>query len=155
MLCLCDLHTKKCVFFSTISPAIRFCTCLPRESRFSLPHTQSFAAARKIACRIRTYGITMEFHFCQTKHNNINAYRFRLPRRVTLYLNCLLYRPTWVKITLDRRYIRDINYLLPKVHVLSGFCNYYSKLFSELWVKTYLDRAVTYYPGGRVKRNTW
>ena len=55
MLCLCDLHTKKCVFFSTISPAIRFCTCLPRESRFSLPHTQSFAAARKIACRIRTY----------------------------------------------------------------------------------------------------
>ena len=27
--------------------------------RFSLPHTQPFAAARQIACRIRTYGITL------------------------------------------------------------------------------------------------
>ena len=28
-----------------------------------------------------------------------------------------------------------------------------SQLFSELWVKTYLDRAVTFYPSGRVKSN--
>ena len=25
--------------------------------------------------------------------------------------------------------------------------------FSKLWVKTYLDRAVTFYPSGRVKSN--
>ena len=47
--------------------------------RFSLPHTQPFAAARQIACRIRTYGITLvrlhAFPFLPD-----NAYRFRLPR---------------------------------------------------------------------------
>ena len=48
--------------------------------------------------------------------------------------------------------IRNINSLLPKVHVLQSVCNY-SQLLSELWVKTYLDRAVTFYPKGRVKSN--
>ena len=48
---------------------------------------------------------------------------------------------------------KDIDSLLPKVHVLSSVCNY-SQLFSELWVKTYVDRAVTFYPSGRVKSNT-
>ena len=47
---------------------------------------------------------------------------------------------------------KDIDSLLPKVHVLSSVCNY-SKLFSELWVKTYVDRAVTFYPSDRVKSN--
>ena len=42
--------------------AIRFCTfCRMNRymERFSLPHTQPFAAAWQIACRIRTYGITL------------------------------------------------------------------------------------------------
>ena len=43
-------------------------------------------------------------------------------------------------------------HVLPKVHVVSSVCNY-SQLFSELWVKTYLDTAVTFYPSGRVKSN--
>ena len=43
--------------------------------------------------------------------------------------------------------------MLPKVHVLSRFCNY-SQLFLELWVNTYFDRAVTFYPSGRVKGNS-
>ena len=47
----------------------------------------------------------------------------------------------------------NINSLLPKVHVLSSVCNY-SQLFSELLIKTYLDRAVTFYPSGRVKSNS-
>ena len=42
--------------------------------------------------------------------------------------------------------------VLPKVHVVSSVCNY-SQLFSELWVKTYLDTAVTFYPSGGVKSN--
>ena len=39
------------------------------------------------------------------------------------------------------------------LNVLSSVCNY-SQLFSELLVKTYLDRAVTFYPSGRVKSNS-
>ena len=39
------------------------------------------------------------------------------------------------------------------VHVSSSVCNY-AQLFSELWVKTYLDRAVTFYPVGGVKTNS-
>ena len=43
--------------------------------------------------------------------------------------------------------------MLQKVHVLSCVCNY-SQLFSDLWVKPYLDRAVTFYPNVGVKSNS-
>ena len=36
-----------------------FCRMNRYLERFSLPHTQPFAAVRQIACRIRTYGITL------------------------------------------------------------------------------------------------
>ena len=50
------------IFTDFPTSAIRFCTfCRMNRylERFSLPHTQPFAAARQIACRIRTYGITL------------------------------------------------------------------------------------------------
>ena len=69
------------IFTDSLTSAIRFCTfCRMNRylERLSLPHTQSFAAARQIACRIRTYGITsvyMLFHVCRITHN---ACRLRL-----------------------------------------------------------------------------
>ena len=56
-----------------------FCRMNRYLERFSLPHTQPFAAVRQIACRIRTYGITLvsvhAFPFLPD-----NACRLRLPR---------------------------------------------------------------------------
>ena len=43
--------------------------------------------------------------------------------------------------------------MLHKVHVLSCVCNY-SQLFSDVWVKRYLDTAVTFYPSVGVKSNS-
>ena len=50
------------IFTDSPTSAIRFCTfCRINRymERSGLPHTQPFAAARQIACRIRTYGITL------------------------------------------------------------------------------------------------
>ena len=48
-----------------------FCRMNRYMERFSFPHTQPFAAVRQIACRIRTYGITLvrlhAFPFLQDK----------------------------------------------------------------------------------------
>ena len=54
-----------------------FCRMNRYRERFSLPHTQPFAAARQIACRIRTSpsSVYMLFHFCRITHN---ACRLRL-----------------------------------------------------------------------------
>ena len=45
---------------------VPFCRMNRYMERFSLPHTQPFA--RQIACRIRTFGITLLFHFCRITH---------------------------------------------------------------------------------------
>ena len=82
------------IFTDSPTSAIRFCTfCRMNRylERFSFLHTQPFAAARQIACRIRTYGIPssvyMFFHFFRITHN---ACRLRLPRIWNPSLNEIL-----------------------------------------------------------------
>ena len=62
------------------SDFVPFCRMNRYMERLSLPHTQPFTAARQIACRIRTYGITLvRLHaFPFLPHN---ACRLRLPRK--------------------------------------------------------------------------
>ena len=69
--------------------------------------------------------------------------RVRRVQSNTIHFNCLLHglRYHWIVA------IRNITSLLHKVHVLSCACNY-SQLFSDLWVNTYLDTPVTFYPSG-------
>ena len=71
------------------SDFVPFCRMNRYMERFSLPHTQPFAAARQITCRIRTYGITLIrlqlFHFCRITHA---AYAYRV--NGILALSCVL-----------------------------------------------------------------
>ena len=61
--CLSDRKHPTLTSYSRISQLppsdfVPFCRMNRYMERFSLPHTQPFAAARQIACCIRTYGIT-------------------------------------------------------------------------------------------------